>query len=349
MNNTSNIILDYTLPEIEQLFEEKGIAKYRARQLYQGLMKGWTFDENTTLPKDVITFLKNNYIETGVTIEKRYISRIDKTEKYLFRLSDGNIIEGVLMRYHYGNTICISTQVGCRMGCAFCASGIDGLERNLTPGEILGQILVVSKFAEKINSKDRTITNIVLMGTGEPLDNYDNVIKFLEIINSEYSLNISKRNISLSTSGLVDKIYKLADANYPLTLTISLHAASDEVRKQIMPVANKYSIAELLDAAKYYFKKTGRRVIFEYALIAGVNDTVAQAEKLSILLRGFQCHVNLINLNKVKEKKYESSEKSNINAFVKVLNKNKISNSIRRTLGADIDGACGQLRRGYSK
>lgn len=345
----SNIILDYTLSELEQIFIKNNIQRYRAGQLYKGLMKGWTFEENTTLPKDVIAFLKNNFVETGVTLEKRYVSKIDKTEKYLFKLQDENIIEGVLMRYNYGNTICISTQVGCRMGCAFCASGINGLERNLTPGEILGQILLVTKLAEKNNEKDRVITNIVLMGTGEPLDNYDNVIKFLKIINSEYSLNVSKRNISLSTSGLVDKIYKLADANYPLTLTISLHAATDDIRKTIMPVANKYSIAELLDAAKYYFKKTGRRVVFEYALIAGVNDSATQAKRLSILLRGFQCHVNIINLNKVKEKNFESSEKSSLNTFVKILNKNKISNSIRRTLGADINGACGQLRRSYSK
>ena len=251
-------------------------------------------------------------------------------------------IEGVLMSYKHGNTICISTQVGCRMNCAFCASGLDGLVRNLTAGEMVGEVLAVNN---DLGNGDRQITNIVLMGSGEPLDNYDNVIKFINMISDANGINISKRNISLSTCGLCDKIYNLADDLGGVTLTISLHAPNDKIRGQIMPINKVYNIDEILKAVKYYFDKTGRRIIFEYSMIKGVNDSVDCAKELSLLLKGLPCHVNLINLNYVKEKGLQSSGKEPVQAFLKVLDKNGISATIRRTMGRDIEGACGQLRR----
>ncbi len=246
------------------------------------------------------------------------------------------------MSYKHGNTICISTQVGCRMNCAFCASGLDGLVRNLTAGEMVGEVLAVNN---DLGNGDRQITNIVLMGSGEPLDNYDNVIKFINMISDANGINISKRNISLSTCGLCDKIYNLADDLGGVTLTISLHAPNDKIRGQIMPINKVYNIDEILKAVKYYFDKTGRRIIFEYSMIKGVNDSVDCAKELSLLLKGLPCHVNLINLNYVKEKGLQSSGKEPVQAFLKVLDKNGISATIRRTMGSDIEGACGQLRR----
>ena len=255
--------------------------------------------------------LKEDFNENQVSVYKKLVSGKDGTRKYIFALQDGNIIEGVLMSYKYGNTICISTQVGCRMNCAFCASGLDGLVRNLTAGEMVGEVLAVNN---DLGNGDRQITNIVLMGSGEPLDNYDNVIKFINMISDANGINISKRNI-------------------------------DKIRGQIMPINKAYNIDEILKAVKYYFDKTGRRIIFEYSMIKGVNDSVDCAKELSLLLKGLPCHVNLINLNYVKEKGLQSSGKEPVQAFLKVLDKNGISATIRRTMGSDIEGACGQLRR----
>lgn len=339
-------LTDLSFEEIKALVEKLNEPKFRAKQLFDWINKGATFEEMKNLPKSFIEKIKENgFGDVAVKIEKVLESKLDGTKKYLYRLSDGNIIEGVFMKYKYGNTICVSTQVGCRMNCAFCASGLEGLIRNLTPGEILGQVIQVNK-DNKIDDK-RSVTNIVLMGSGEPFDNYDNVIKFLKLVNSEDGLNVSMRNISLSTCGLCDKILKFANEDLPLTLTISLHAPNDEVRKKIMPVTNKFSVKEIMDAVKYYFEKTKRRIVFEYSMINGVNDSKELAQELSHLLKGLSCHVNLISLNYVKERGLKSASQDNTKQFMDVLNKNKISCTLRRSLGQDIDGACGQLRRKY--
>ncbi len=341
-------LLDYTFEEIEKIVLDLGEPRFRAKQLFEWLTKGAEFEEMKTLPKSFLDKLKEKgYTAQAIHIEDVLVSKLDGTKKYIYRLEDGNIIEGVLMKYKYGNTICVSTQVGCRMNCAFCASGLDGLIRNLTPGEILGQVVAVNK--DNKEGKDRAITNIVLMGSGEPLDNYDNVTKFLDLVNSEKGLNISMRNISLSTCGVCDKIYKLADDGFTLTLTISLHAPDNETRETIMPITKKFKVEDIMKAVKYYFDKTGRRIVFEYSMINGKNDNVEEAQKLSRLLRGVPAHVNLIPLNYVKERGLHSASKDNIKTFMDVLNKNKISCTIRRTMGADIEGACGQLRRKYLK
>ena len=292
------------------------------------------------LPNITVLFLPFS----GITIYDKFVSKKDGTVKYLFELQDGNIIEGVLMKYKYGNTICISTQVGCRMNCAFCASGLEGLIRNLTAGEILGQVLEVNRDA-LTDDEDRSVTNIVLMGSGEPFDNYDNVTKFLRLVNDEHGINISKRNISLSTSGLVDRIYQFTDEGYKVTLTISLHAPNNAIRNNIMPVNHKWKIEEVIKAAKYYFDKTGRRIIFEYSMIEGVNDSKKEALELVKLLRGLTCHVNIINLNYVKERGLKGAEKDRVKEFIDTLTSEGISCTLRRTMGSDIDGACGQLRR----
>ncbi|MBO7178349.1 MAG: 23S rRNA (adenine(2503)-C(2))-methyltransferase RlmN, partial [Clostridia bacterium] len=278
-------------------------------------------------------------------IKERLVGK-DGTEKYLYALNDGNVIEGVFMPHRYGNTLCVSTQVGCRMGCAFCASGLGGLIRNLTAGEIIGQVLCVNRLHGG-TPKDRAITNVVLMGSGEPLDNYDEVTKFLSILSAEKGINISLRNVSLSTSGLVPKIRELADSNLPVVLTISLHAATDEKRSALMPVNKAYPIKELIDSAKYYFEKTRRRVIFEYALVEGKNSDKKSADELARLLKGFPCHVNLINLNYVKEKGLRGIKGNYIKEFIDNLNKQGISATLRHSMGNDIDGACGQLRVKY--
>ena len=270
----------------------------------------------------------------------------DGTEKYLYRLNDGNIVEGVFMPHNYGNTICISTQVGCRMGCAFCASTLNGLVRNLTKGEMLGEVLAVN--ALKGGSlKKRAITNVVLMGSGEPLDNYENVTEFLRLLSEKNGLNVSLRNVSLSTCGLVEGIRRLADDDLPVTLTVSLHSPYDEKRDVLMPVNRKYPIAEVVKAAKYYFEKTGRRIIFEYTLIKGENSSPADAEKLAAVTRGLNCHVNLIMLNPVKERNLKRVDKDTLKAFTDTLNRLGVSNTLRRSMGNDIEGACGQLRNKY--
>ncbi len=334
--------LDFDINDWKNYLAENGEPSFRAKQIFSWLHKGCRFDKMSNLPKKMQGSLAENFCENSVSIYKKLVSEKDGTRKYIFLLPDGNIIEGVLMSYKYGNTICISTQVGCRMNCAFCASGLDGLIRNLTAGEMVGEVLAVNN---DLGGGERKITNIVLMGSGEPLDNYDNVVKFIKMISDENGINISKRNISLSTCGLCDKIYKLADELGGVTLTISLHASNDEIRSQIMPINKAYSVNDILKAVKYYFDKTGRRIIFEYSMIKGVNDSIASAKQLSTLLKGLPCHVNLINLNYVKEKGLQSSGKQPVQAFLSVLEQNGISATIRRTMGSDIDGACGQLRR----
>lgn len=328
---------------LKKVLADCGQPPYRAKQLREWVNRAVSFDKMSNLPKPLIATLSEKYSVTGVEIIKKLISR-DGTVKYLFALGDGNVVEGVLMRYKYGNTLCISTQVGCRMGCAFCASGIDGLIRNLTAGEILGEVLEVNR-DEGGTPEKRAVTNVVLMGSGEPLDNYDNVTSFLRLLNDKEGLNISERNVSLSTCGITDNIKRLAADGFSVTLTISLHAADDETRKRIMPTANKYKIADIVSAAKYYFEKTGRRYIFEYSLIKGVNDGKDNMLALAKLLKGLPCHVNLIRLNYVKEKGLKGSD--NAEEMKKILENEGISATVRRTMGSDIDGACGQLRRRF--
>lgn len=336
--------LDNTIEEWSVILKnEYNMPSFRAKQIFEWLHKGADFDEMNNLPLHLRQLLKQDYTANGVIIYKYLESNKDRTRKYLFQLKDGNIIEGVLMNYKYGNTICISTQVGCRMNCAFCASGLDGLIRNLSAGEILGQVIAVNK--DMGGAIDRQITNIVLMGSGEPLDNYDNTIKFLRLVNYESGINVGKRNISLSTCGLVDRINDLILEDFPITLTISLHASNDELRSKLMPIANKWSLRDLIKSCKNYFNKTGRRIIFEYAMIDGVNDNVTDAIELASLLRGFPCHVNVIGLNRVPEKNLRGSSKDRIQRFIDSLEDNHISVTLRRTMGGDIEGACGQLRR----
>ncbi len=340
------ILQDFDLPRLENLIEELGEKKFRAKQLYEGLTQGKKISK-INLPKPLIEKLLEEYEDEPVKIIKTLTSA-DGSEKYLFELADGNIIEGVLMKYEYGNTQCVSTQVGCRMGCKFCASTLGGLVRNLSSGEILSQVLVVNALHGG-TAKKRAVTNIVLMGSGEPLDNYDNVVAFLRSVTAEGGINISARNISLSTCGIVPKIYALADENIPVNLTISLHQTTDEGRARTMPVANKYKISEILDGCGYYFEKTGRRYIFEYSLINGENCDISHADELSRLLKGRPCHVNLIRLNEVEERDLKTVTKKQAYTFLARLTENGISATLRRQIGVDIGGACGQLRASYKK
>lgn len=334
--------LDMDIAEWTAYLKDIGEPGFRAKQIFGWLHKGVDFCNMSNLPKKLQQTLAAEFDANSVSIFKKLVSNKDGTRKYLFALSDGNIVEGVLMKYKYGNTICISTQVGCRMNCAFCASGIDGLIRNLTAGEMLGEVLAVNN---DLGDGERQITNIVLMGSGEPLDNFDNVVKFIRLVSDPQGINISKRNISLSTAGLADKIIRLADELGGVTLTISLHAPNDKIRSSIMPVNKAYNIEKLLQSVRYYFEKTGRRVIFEYSMIQGVNDTIECSKQLAALLKGLPCHVNLINLNYVKEKNLHSADKQAVQKFLAQLEASGISATIRRTMGSDIDGACGQLRR----
>lgn len=337
---------DFDIFEWTDIVTKWGYPKFRAKQIYTCAMQAKSYDEITNLPKDLINKLKENYLDNSVKIEETLTSKEDGTEKYLYSLSDGNIIEGVYMPHNYGATLCVSTQVGCRMNCAFCASSLNGLIRNLTAGEILGQVLVVNK---KFNGtlKNRAITNVVLMGSGEPFDNFDNVVKFLKMVSSPEGINMSLRNISLSTCGLADKIEEFATMNLPVTLTISLHSPSNEKRSKLMPINNKYNIERVIEASKYYFNKTKRRIIFEYSLIEGENCNKESALLLAKRLKGMPCHVNLINLNYVKERGYKGVKSEQIKEFMNILNKENISNTLRRSMGNDIEGACGQLRNKY--
>jgi len=336
---------DFNYEEIKNLSKELGIPAFRADQLYDMAMQDKDYSDATNIPKDLIAKLAGQYRARAVEVVERLKGR-DGAEKYLFKLEDGNIVEGVYMPHIYGDTLCVSTQAGCRMGCAFCASGIGGLVRNLTSGEILGQVLAVNRLNGGTKDK-RAVTNVVLMGSGEPLDNYDNVAKFLRQISAPRGINMSQRNISLSTVGLADKMRQLADDGFSVTLTISLHAPTDDKRTELVPMNRKFNIREIIAAAKYYFDKTGRRFIFEYSMIDGKNADAQSAEELSNILRGLPCHVNLIKLNYVKEKGLRGAKDNDIAGFLSVLEKNKISATLRRSMGNDIEGACGQLRRKY--
>lgn len=341
------ILLDMTLEEIVEEFSLINLPKYKARQVYNWILRGVDFDGMTDIDKKTRQTLKEKYIAVPSVIHTKLVSK-DKTQKYLYKLHDGNVIEGVLMNYKYGNTLCVSTQIGCRMGCKFCASTLNGLVRSLTAGEILSQVIMAN--AENGGTiEKRQITNIVLMGSGEPFDNYQNVVKFLKLVNSADGLNVSYRNISLSTCGLVPEMKKFADLEIPVNLTISLHSPIDERRREIMPVANKYSVNEIISAAKYYFEKTRRRVIFEYTLIEGKNDTQKDAENLARVLRGFSNHLNIIRLNPVRERNLRATANDKAQDFVRMLESLNVSATIRRQMGVDINGACGQLRNDYLK
>ena len=347
------LLHDMTLSELKTEVETLGqkMPRYRAEQIYKWLYEYVCFDEMTNLPQEMREVLKQSYIDTPVKIKKELISK-DGTRKYLFELSDGNMVEGVLMQYKYGNTICISTQCGCRMGCAFCATGIDGLARNLSAGEMLGQVLAVNHHIGG-TSTDRKITNIVLMGCGEPLDNYDNVVKFIKLVSVKEGFNLSQRSISLSTCGLADKIKKLADEDLGITLTISLHASTDEQRKKIMPIAKSYTLKELFFAIKYYFEKTKRRIVFEYIEL-DLNTNEDDAKRLKELCRGLSYHFNLIPINATPNSPLENPAlkpptKQKQAEFWEFLKQQNISATTRRTLGSDIEGACGQLRRSQTK
>ena len=337
-----NSLLDYSYDELECILTEMGEPKFRAKQIYEGLYQGKSISEISNISKDLKQKLLQKFCDYPLSIHTKLVGK-DGTIKYVYKLSDGSLIEGVLLGYNYGNTLCVSTQVGCRMGCKFCASTLGGLIRNLTAGEILAQVLFVNR-ENGGDLKNRKVTNIVLMGSGEPLDNYDNVLKFLKLVSNDNGINISQRNISLSTCGLCDKIKQLADENLGITLTISLHAPNDDIRKSMMPIANRYSIKEILEAIKYYFNKTKRRIVFEYSLVSGVNDSLDSADELIKLLKGFACHVNLIPLNDVKERSLIGTNRKKAYAFMDRLISGGISATVRRTMGADIEGACGQLR-----
>lgn len=316
------------------------IEKFRAKQIFSWLTKGAaSFSEMTNLPAALKAALDADAYIALPRVAKRLISQIDGTVKYLFELHDGECIESVFMRYEHGNTLCISTQVGCRMGCTFCASTLGGLVRHLTPSEMLGQIIAAQ------NDTGERVSNIVMMGIGEPLDNYDNTLKFLKLVNTPEGLNIGQRHISLSTCGLSDRIRDLADKNLQITLSVSLHAPDSETRKKLMPVARKFDLDGLMDACHYYIEKTGRRISFEYSMIHGENDTPECAEKLKKLLGGMLCHVNLIPLNTVKERSYVKSSREATEAFKKSLEKAHLTVTVRRRLGSDINASCGQLRR----
>jgi len=333
-----------TQPEIGAVLKELGQPAFRAKQVYSWLHKGVrSYDEMTNLPKQLRDLLSEKYPLYIPRVVRKQESSRDGTIKYLWELADGNCVETVLMRYHYGNTVCISTEVGCGMGCAFCASTIGGLVRRLEPYEMLDEVLFT-----QIDS-GLPISHIVLMGIGEPLDNFDNVLRFLELVNSPEGMNISMRHISLSTCGLVPKIDALAEKKLQISLAISLHGPNDEIRSRIMPVNKAYPIDVLLDACRRYYAATSRRIHFEYAMIDGVNDSVAHAKELLRRLKGLPAHVNMIPLNHVEESPLKPSSKAAVAAFQKTLEEGGVTATVRRTLGGDIDASCGQLRRKYNK
>ena len=335
-------IKSMSIEELKDLMVQLKEKPFRAKQIYswlhEHLITSW--DEAGNLPKSLKEKL-SDYPITVLEMVDQQISAIDGTRKYLFRLSDGNVIESVLMKYKHGNSVCISSQVGCKMGCRFCASTIGGWTRNLLPSEMLDQIYRIQTLTGE------RVSNIVIMGSGEPLDNYDNVIRFLRMISDENGLNISQRNITLSTCGIVPNILRLAEENIQITLALSLHAPNDEVRKTLMPIANRYSLKEILPACQTYFEKTGRRLTFEYSLVSGVNDNLDEAKALTSLLKNMHGHVNLIPVNPIKERDYRQSDRKAIEAFKSYLEKNGINVTVRREMGRDINGACGQLRKSF--
>ena len=337
-------IKSMTLEEMTKALKDQGLPAFRGKQVYTWLHKGArSFEEMTNLSKDLRAKLDAQYFITVPQVVRKQESKKDGTIKYLWRLGDGNCVETVLMRYHYGNTVCISSEVGCAMGCAFCASTLGGLVRRLTPAEMLDQVLFT-----QIDS-GQSVSHIVLMGIGEPLDNFDTVTRFLELINSPDGMNISMRHISLSTCGLVPKIRQLAEKNLQLTLSVSLHAPTDEIRSRIMPVNKAYPVEELLSACRDYYARTNRRISFEYAMINGVNDTLECADILLRRLKGLPAHVNLIPLNHVEESPLKPSTRAAVAAFQKRLEDGGVPATVRRSLGGDIDASCGQLRRKYEK
>ncbi len=336
--------MDMTETEIADAVGSFGVPKFRIGQVQNWLYKGVRPQEMTNLPKDLRDKLDTIPFGGARIFDKR-VSPKDGTIKYLFELEDGNLVEGVLMRYSYGNTVCLSTQVGCNMDCKFCASTLEGCVRSLRHGEMLSFIAEIERDEPPAEGKPRTVTNIVLMGSGEPLDNYDNVVTFLKRVTSEKGPNISARNISLSTCGIVPKIYRLIDDAPHVTLSVSLHAHSNEVRSELMPINKAYPIEQVLEAAKAYSERTGRRVVFEYALIGGKNDSEADAKALAARLKGMLCHVNLIPLNPVKERGLDGVTRTYAHQFREWLESMHISATVRREMGADIEGACGQLRR----
>lgn len=336
-------IKSMNLTELENWLAGIGEKKFRAKQLYQWMHVKHvsSYEEMTNLSKELREKLAKLTDYVVLKEELVQISKLDGTRKYLFALEDGNMIESVLMRYKHGNSVCVSSQVGCRMGCRFCASTLDGLVRNLRPSEILEQIYRISE------STGERVSNVVVMGSGEPLDNYDNLVRFIELLTDENGLNISQRNLTVSTCGLVLKMRKLADLQLQITLALSLHASSQEKRMELMPVARSYELSEVLDACRYYFDKTGRRITFEYSLVGGVNDTEEDARRLLDLVKGMNCHINLIPVNPIKERDYVQSEQHDILKFKKFLEKYGNNVTIRREMGRDIDGACGQLRKRF--
>ncbi len=333
-------LLDLTIEELQALLASLGQEKFRAKQIYQWLNRGIKeIDEMSNLSKPLRQALKDIAYIGKLKIKNKQVSSIDRTTKYLFELADGNVIESVLMYYKHGLTACISSQIGCRMGCRFCASTGLGLVRNLTAGEILDQILSI-----QADAGDR-VGNVVIMGIGEPLDNYDNILKFLKLVNHPEGLNIGYRHISLSTCGLVPEIHRLAEENLPITLSISLHSPNDRIRGEIMPVTRKYSIDKIIEACKIYTEVTKRRITFEYAMISGVNDSKENAFELAGKIKGMLCHVNLIPVNSIETVDYRKSNRKNIEQFKEVLERYGIETTVRRELGSDINAACGQLRR----
>ena len=334
-------IASYSFEELQEEMLAIGEKGFRSRQIYSWIHEKLVddFEEMTNLSKTLRQKLEAAYEIRRVEMEKRQISKIDGTNKFLFCLKDGNMVESVLMKYKHGNSVCISSQVGCRMGCRFCASTLDGLERNLTPSEMLRQVYQIQKITGE------RVSNIVIMGTGEPLDNYDNFLKFIHMVSDEHGLNISQRIITASTCGIVPNIRRLAEEKLQITLALSLHGSNQEKRRSLMPVANKYELQEVLEACDYYFEKTGRRITFEYSLVHGVNDTPEDAKELMGILKDRNCHLNLIPVNPIKERNYEKPDKKSAENFKNKLEKNGINVTIRREMGSDIDGACGQLRR----
>ena len=336
-------IKSMTLEELTGELSALGEKAFRAKQLYQWMHQKLAAElsEMTNLSKGLRERLEKEYIWTALEPVDVKVSSSDGTRKYLFRLGDGNVIESVLMRYKHGNSVCVSSQVGCRMGCRFCASTLDGLERNLRPSEILEQVYRIQR------DTGERVANVVVMGSGEPLDNYENVVRFIRLLSAPEGLNISQRNITLSTCGLVPEIRRLAEEGLSVTLALSLHAPNDQVRKTLMPIANRYGLAEVLDACRYYFEQTGRRLTFEYSLVKGVNDNLEEAEALARLIGGHHGHGNLIPVNPIKERDYVQSNREAVEAFKRHLEKRGINVTVRREMGRDIGGACGQLRKSY--
>lgn len=334
-------IKSMTLEELKEELKGQGMPAFRATQVYQWMHQKLAsgFEEMTNLSKDLRSELSEKYEYTCLKPVRIQESKVDGTKKFLFELSDGNYVESVFMRYQHGNSVCISSQVGCKMGCRFCASTLDGWERNLLPSEMLDQIYAITR------STGERVSNVVVMGTGEPLDNLENLIRFIRLLTNEDGLHISQRNITVSTCGLVPQIRKLAEEKLQITLALSLHATTNEKRKELMPVANTYPLDEVLLACGDYYKTTGRRITFEYSLVGGVNDTPEDAKELIAIARKYAGHVNLIPVNPIKERDYKRGSKQEILAFKNKLEKNQIAVTIRREMGADIDGACGQLRR----